>query len=120
MQWQANYAQERMGLAANAVSCYLQAAGLYKSAKARKLLVRVLWLLGVDDSASTVSRAFESYTGDVAIWYWITLIPQLLLSLTHREARHARNILMKIAKNFPQVSSSGLDFVLARMLIRIV
>jgi transformation/transcription domain-associated protein len=104
MQWQANYAQERMGLAANAVSCYLQAAGLYKSAKARKLLVRVLWLLGVDDSASTVSRAFESYTGDVAIWYWITLIPQLLLSLTHREARHARNILMKIAKNFPQVS----------------
>lgn len=104
MQWQQSYTAERMGFAANAVSCYLQAAGLYKSAKARKLLVRVLWLLGVDDSISTVSRAFESYTGDVAIWYWITLIPQLLLSLTHREARHARNILMKIAKMFPQVS----------------
>jgi transformation/transcription domain-associated protein len=104
MQWQQQYAADRMGLAANAVSCYLQAAGLYKSAKARKLLVRVLWLLGLDDPNTTISRAFESYTGDTAIWYWITLIPQLLLSLTHREARHARGILMKIAKSFPQVS----------------
>ncbi|CDZ98369.1 Histone acetyltransferase SAGA, TRRAP/TRA1 component, PI-3 kinase superfamily [Phaffia rhodozyma] len=90
-------------LAANAVSCYLQAAGLYKSRKTRKLLVRVLWLLSLDDSStSAISKAFESYKGDMPAWYWITLVPQLLLSLSHREARHARAILMKIAKTYPQ------------------
>jgi transformation/transcription domain-associated protein len=94
-----------MGLAGNAVSCYLQAAGLYKCAKTRPLLIRILWLLSLDDTTSTVSRAFEAYKGDLALWYWITLIPQLLLSLSHREARHARHILMNIAKLYPQVSS---------------
>lgn len=96
------HAAKRISFAANAVSCYLQAAGLYKSAKARKLLIRVLWLLGLDDSSGAISRSFETYQGDMAIWYWITLIPQLLGSLHHREARHARGILMKIAKSFPQ------------------
>ena len=92
--------------AANAVSCYLQAAGLYKNRKTRKLLVRVLWLLSLDEQTGAISRAFESYKGDSPTWYWITLVPQLLLSLSHREARHARNILMKIAKMFPQVRLS--------------
>lgn len=96
------YHAKRIGFAGNAVSCYLQAAGLYKSAKARKLLIRVLWLLGLDDSSGAISRSFETYQGDMAVWYWITLIPQLLQSLIHREARHARGILMKIAKSFPQ------------------
>ncbi len=104
-QWIQKHAQERIALAANAVSCYLQAAGLYKSAKGRKLLMRVLWLLSLDDASGAISKAFEAYAGDSNIWYWITLIPQLLLSLSHREARHARSILMKIAKVFPQVSS---------------
>jgi transformation/transcription domain-associated protein len=91
-------------LAANAVSCYLQAAGLYKNRKSRKLVVRVLWLLSLDDATtSEISRAFESYKGEMAIWYWITLVPQLLLSLSHRESRHARSILMRIAKMYPQV-----------------
>ena len=92
-----------LSIAANAVSCYLQAAGLYKSAKVRKLLVRILWLLSLDDNAGTVSKAFDSYKGDVPTWYWITFIPQLLLSLSQREARYARVILLKIAKTFPQV-----------------
>jgi transformation/transcription domain-associated protein len=90
-------------LAANAVSCYLQAAGLYKSAKVRKLLVRILWLLSLDDASGTISRAFEIYKGDVPVWYWITFIPQLLNSLSHREAKYARIILMKIARSYPQV-----------------
>jgi transformation/transcription domain-associated protein len=88
--------------AANAVSCYLQAAGQYKSAKVRKLLVRILWLLSLDDANGTVAKAFDSYKGDVPTWYWITFIPQLLLALSQREARYARIILMKIAKTFPQ------------------
>lgn len=92
-----------LNIAANAVSCYLQAAGLYKSAKVRKLLVRILWLLSLDDASGTVAKAFDSYKGDVPTWYWITFIPQLLLALSQREARYARIILMKIAKTFPQV-----------------
>jgi transformation/transcription domain-associated protein len=88
--------------ASNAVSCYLQAAGLYKSRKTRKLLVRVLWLLSLDDATNLISRAFETYKGEMPTWYWISLVPQLLLSLSHREARHARAVLMKIAKSYPQ------------------
>jgi transformation/transcription domain-associated protein len=90
--------------AANAVSCYLQAAGLYKSRKTRKLLVRVLWLLSLDDPTSTsIFRAFDDYQGETPVWYWITLVPQLLLSLSHRESKQAHVILNKIAKSYPQV-----------------
>ncbi|BFZ54613.1 transcription-associated protein 1 [Savitreella phatthalungensis] len=88
--------------AGNAVSCYLQAAGLYKNGRARKMLSRVLWLLSLDDSHGTISGAFDSYKGEVPTWYWITFIPQLLTSLSHKEARHARQILIRIAKTFPQ------------------
>lgn len=88
----------------NAVSCYLQAAGIYKNAKARKYLLRVLWLLSLDDANGTISAAFDSYKGEWPVWYWITFIPQLLTALQHREARHARAILIRIAKQYPQVS----------------
>ncbi|TFY70158.1 hypothetical protein EVG20_g2846 [Dentipellis fragilis] len=91
-----------MSHAANAVSCYLQAAGLYKSGKSRPLLTRVLWLLSVDDSNFTISRAFDTYKGEAAFWYWITLIPQLCLSINQREVKQARYILLNLAKLFPQ------------------
>lgn len=87
----------------NAVSCYLQAAGIYKNAKARKYLLRVLWLLSLDNANGTISRAFEGYKGEWPVWYWVTFIPQLLMALQQREAKHARNILIRIAKQFPQV-----------------
>ncbi|CAO3646013.1 unnamed protein product [Mucor fragilis] len=86
----------------NAVSCYLQAAGIYKNAKARKYLLRVLWLLSLDDTNGTISRAFEGYKGEWPVWYWVTFIPQLLMGLQQREAKHARAILIRIAKQFPQ------------------
>ncbi|KAK6354722.1 hypothetical protein TWF696_003861 [Orbilia brochopaga] len=91
-----------LALAGNAVSCYLEAAGLYKSGKARKLLSRVLWHLSLDDSTGVVSAAFDAYKGEMPVWYWITYIPQLLSSLSHKEAKIAKSILLKIAKNFPQ------------------
>ncbi|KAF8339104.1 FAT-domain-containing protein [Cantharellus anzutake] len=92
-----------LALAGNAVSCYLQAAGLYKNSKTRPLLIRILWFLSVDEiPGGPISKAFESFKGDMALWYWITLIPQLLLSLSHREARHARRLLMELAKTYPQ------------------
>lgn len=92
-----------MTLAAAAVSCYLQAAGQYKSGKSRPLLARVLWLLSVDDSNLNVARAFDTYKGDGMFWYWITFIPQLLASISQREAKQARYILYNLAKLYPQV-----------------
>jgi transformation/transcription domain-associated protein len=50
--------------AAHAVSRYLQAPGLYKNGKRRPLLARILWLLNLDDNASTISRAFDTCKGD--------------------------------------------------------
>ncbi|CEH17271.1 Histone acetyltransferase SAGA, TRRAP/TRA1 component, PI-3 kinase superfamily [Ceraceosorus bombacis] len=93
---------QHMGPASSAVSCYLQAAGLYKSAKVRKILIRILWLLSCDDSTGSVAQAFEGYRGEAPVWYWITFIPQLLQGLQHREAKYARRLLMQIAKTFPQ------------------
>jgi transformation/transcription domain-associated protein len=99
-----------MGPASNAVSCYLEAAGLYKNGKARKLLGRVLWLLSLDDASGAIAASFDAYKGDVPVWYWITYIPQLLTSLSHKEAHLARTILIKIAKNYPQVSKKTFLF----------
>lgn len=89
--------------ASDAVASYLQAAGLYKNAKVRRLLVRILWLLSLDDAQGTIAKSFETFKGDVPTWYWVSFIPQLLLSLSHREAKYARIILMKIARAYPQV-----------------
>ncbi|KAH9943440.1 atypical/PIKK/TRRAP protein kinase [Epithele typhae] len=91
-----------MNHASNAVSCYLQAAGQYKNRKSRPLLTRVLWLLSIDDSSLTISQAFDKYKGDAAFWYWITVIPQLCLSVSQREAKQARYILLNLAKLYPQ------------------
>ncbi|KAI0068843.1 FAT-domain-containing protein [Artomyces pyxidatus] len=91
-----------MSHAASAVSCYLQAAGLFKSGKSRPLLTRVLWLLSVDDGSFTISRAFDTYKGEAAFWYWITLIPQLCMSISQREVKQARYILLNLAKLYPQ------------------
>jgi transformation/transcription domain-associated protein len=95
-----------MSYAATAVTCYLHAAGTYKSSKSRPLLTRILWLLSVDDASFTISRAFDTYKGDAAFWYWITLIPQLCLSISQREVKQARYILLNLAKLFPQVCHS--------------
>ena len=87
---------------AAAVSCYLEAAGLFKNSKSRKLLSRILWLLSLDDANSTIADAYEAFKGETPVWYWITFIPQLLVSLSHREARLCKQVLVKIAKAYPQ------------------
>lgn len=86
----------------NAVSCYLEAAGLFKNAKSRKLLTRILWLLSLDDPNGTIGAMFDNYKGETPVWYWITFIPQLLTGLGHKEASKAHVILEKIAKSYPQ------------------
>lgn len=89
--------------ATHAVSCYLQAAGIYKNAKSRQYLLRILWLLSLDDANGTISSAFEVYKGEIPVWYWITFIPQLLMGIQQREGKHVKAILMRIAKQYPQV-----------------
>ncbi|SCU80809.1 LAMI_0B03796g1_1 [Lachancea mirantina] len=91
-----------ISFANNAISCYLQAAGLYKNSKTRKLLCRILWLIGIEDSSRSLANAFESFRGEVPVWYWITFIPQLLTALSHKEANMVRQILIRIAKSYPQ------------------
>lgn len=91
-------------LAANAVSCYLQAGSLYKSAKSRPLFNRILWLLSMDDQQQTVGNMWNVFKGEHVYWYWITLIPQLIVSLSNKEGRYAHQILLNIAKLYPQVS----------------
>lgn len=88
--------------AAAAVSCYLEAAGTYKNANSRKALGRVLWLLSLDDAEGKIARTFEDYKGDTPVWYWITFIPQLLVSMSKPEAKIVRSILLKLAKQYPQ------------------
>ncbi|KAF2859739.1 hypothetical protein K470DRAFT_258588 [Piedraia hortae CBS 480.64] len=91
-------------LAGNAIVCYLEAAGHYKSAKSRKLLSRILWLLSLDDSNGTLAKAYNKYQGDQPWWYWITFIPQLFANLGRSpyEAAIAHQILAVLAKSFPQ------------------
>lgn len=93
---------QNISFANNAISCYLQAAGLYNNSKTRKLLCRILWLIGIEDSTGTLAGAFESFRGEIPVWYWITFIPQLLTSLSHKEANMVRQILIRIAKSYPQ------------------
>jgi transformation/transcription domain-associated protein len=88
---------------AHALSCYLQAASLARSAKVRPMLHRVLWLLSIDDSNRTIGLAWEAYKGEQVWWYWITLVPQLITSLSGREAKYAAQLLQFLSKAFPQV-----------------
>ncbi|PLW51051.1 hypothetical protein PCASD_02482 [Puccinia coronata f. sp. avenae] len=52
---------KNLQLAAGAVNCYLQASGMYKNGKSRKLLIRIFWLIGLDDANGTIGRAFDNY-----------------------------------------------------------
>ncbi|KAL6601053.1 hypothetical protein U3516DRAFT_602921 [Neocallimastix sp. 'constans'] len=85
-----------------AISCYLQAAGLYKNHKSRKYIARILWLLSFDDNKGRLTEIFSKFKGDYAHWYWIIYIPQLLTCLANKEAVCANIIIQKIAKTYPQ------------------
>ncbi|KAG5959424.1 hypothetical protein E4U57_000715 [Claviceps arundinis] len=91
-----------LNAARQALTSYLQAAGSYKSAKSRKLLARILWLLSLDDSKGTIAMGFDDFKGETPVWYWITFIPQLLTGLGHKEAPRMYQILLSIAKSYPQ------------------
>ncbi|EGX94854.1 histone acetylase complex subunit Paf400, putative [Cordyceps militaris CM01] len=91
-----------LNAARQALTSYLQAAGSYKNAKSRKLLARILWLLSLDDARGTIAMGFDDFKGETPVWYWITYIPQLLTGLGHKEAPRVYQILLSIAKSYPQ------------------
>ncbi|KAJ1736005.1 transcription-associated protein 1 [Coemansia biformis] len=88
--------------AVNAISCYMQAAGLAKRPRVRRFLARTLWLLSQDDAAGNVRAAFDAYNGEMPTWYWIALVPQLLTGLDAPYSRQSQQILLRIAKQHPQ------------------
>ncbi|KAJ1953987.1 hypothetical protein EC988_002681, partial [Linderina pennispora] len=88
--------------AVNAISCYMQAAGLSKRPRVRRYLARTLWLLGQDDEAGNVCTAFDNYKSEMPTWYWIAFIPQLLVGLDAKYSRQSLQILLRIAKQYPQ------------------
>ncbi|KAJ2724937.1 transcription-associated protein 1 [Coemansia sp. Benny D115] len=88
--------------AVNAISCYMQAAGLSKRPRVRRYLARTLWLLCQDDAAGNVCAAFDAYKSEMPTWYWIAFVPQLLSGLDAPYSRQAQQILLRIAKQYPQ------------------
>ncbi|KAK4082839.1 uncharacterized protein Triagg1_1729 [Trichoderma aggressivum f. europaeum] len=88
--------------ARQALTSYLQAASSYKSAKSRKLLSRILWLLSLDDAKGSIAAGFDDFKGETPTWYWISFIPQLLTGLGYKEAPRVYQILLGIAKSYPQ------------------
>ncbi|KAK4242261.1 hypothetical protein C8A03DRAFT_11533 [Achaetomium macrosporum] len=91
-----------LGAAKQALTSYLQAASSYKNHKSRKLIARILWLLSIDDANGTIASGFDDFKGEIFVWWWITYIPQLLVGLSYKEAPRVQNILLKIAKTYPQ------------------
>ncbi|AEO62746.1 TRA1-like protein [Thermothielavioides terrestris NRRL 8126] len=87
-----------LGAAKQALTSYLQAASSYKNHKSRKLIARILWLLSLDDANGTIAAGFDDFKGEIAVWWWITYIPQLLVGLGYKEGPRVQNILLKIAK----------------------
>ncbi|KAJ2262807.1 transcription-associated protein 1 [Coemansia sp. RSA 376] len=94
--------------AVNAISCYMQAAGLAKRPRVRRYLARTLWLLSQDDASGNVCAAFDSYKSEMPTWYWIAFIPQLLAGLDAPYSRQVQQILLRIAKQYPQALYYGL------------
>ncbi|ORZ37497.1 hypothetical protein BCR44DRAFT_1511660 [Catenaria anguillulae PL171] len=87
-----------------ALSCYLTTIGHSKCGRARQYVAKVLWLLANQKKDSMLlSETLETHKNDLALWYWLPFIPQLLNMLVDpNQTRHARFILTKLAKSFPQ------------------
>ncbi|PVU85356.1 hypothetical protein BB560_007056 [Smittium megazygosporum] len=88
--------------AVSAISCYMQASALVKNYTVRRFLARILYLLSSDDANSSVAAAFDSYKGEIPIWYWVYFVPQLLLKLESPCVSQSRYLLSRIAKQYPQ------------------
>ncbi|KAI8907173.1 hypothetical protein EDD86DRAFT_232632 [Gorgonomyces haynaldii] len=95
-------ANGELSKAGDAINCYLNAIGLVGCKQPRRYIARILWLLSLDDEQGSLLNVFNSYKGEIQLWYWITFIPQLLTGLNGKEAPAAHSILLRIAKTHPQ------------------
>jgi transformation/transcription domain-associated protein len=98
-------------LAVDAIAAYMQAAAHSKNGRTKKFLARILWLLSFDDANGTLCLQLDSPGLEgggasplIPTWYWIPFIPQLLVSLNRSDATFARSVLLRISKDYPQVS----------------
>lgn len=99
---QIKYSAETFSYASNALTCFLTASGLLKNNQTRRCLANILWLLSLDDPDEILSKEYFKFSGEVPVWYWISFIPQLLSSLSHKEKNIVKSILILIAKQYPQ------------------
>lgn len=90
--------------AINAINCFLQAATLFKVARSRRFLSRILWLLTFEDEQGSLGKSFEIYNNELPVSFWLFFVPQLLVGLSRNEQKHCKFLLFKICKSFPQVS----------------
>ncbi|KAH7106416.1 FAT domain-containing protein [Auriculariales sp. MPI-PUGE-AT-0066] len=99
--------QQDLDSIANALNCYMIAAGLVPSSKkCRPFLNRILWLVAFDDGiqGNIIEQKWTQDHQKLPLWYFLPLIPQLLTLLySHGNAsRHVSSTLAQIARNYPQ------------------
>lgn len=89
---------------ARAMDCYLQAACTERQLKAKRLIVRILWLLSSCEEEGEIVEAFVNFKGELPMHYWQPLVPQLLHALSTKPyiSRLIYQLLGKLAKVYPQ------------------
>lgn len=78
------------------------------SEAARGMLPRLLSLLSFENEGGVVGSAIERGVREAPLWVWLAWLPQLLMSLQRPEAPVAKQILILIATQCPQVCSCAL------------
>lgn len=67
------------------------------------MLPRLLNLLSFENEGGVVGAAIERGVREAPLWVWLAWLPQLLMSLQRPEASVAKQILILIASQCPQV-----------------
>jgi len=82
-------------------TCYLQ--GVKNNVQeSRHELINVVQMLAFSANHQPVGLALARHIDELPAWIWIPWIPQLLLSLVHNEAPHAKAILLRVVQAHPQ------------------
>jgi len=85
------------------MTCYLNACrSLAEDDQAKRMVARALLLLANDDGTGEVGMTFMRLAEMIDTPVWKFWIPQLLLSFSRPEAKFVHNILVRLAKYYPQ------------------
>jgi transformation/transcription domain-associated protein len=82
-------------------TCYLQGIK-HNVQEYRHELVNVMQMLSFSSNPQSVGSAISRHIDALPAWIWIPWIPQLLFSLMHPEAPHAKTILHRVVQAHPQ------------------